>query len=130
MSAVLAEYDVIAGRPLSGGLLTAPSDFSPPGGGYLVGFEEGVPACGGGVQSLGAGIAEVKRLYVVPGFRGRGLGLALLRALEDLARDLGHRAVRLDSTAATWPIYVAARYREVPDYNSNPHADLWGEKRL
>jgi GNAT superfamily N-acetyltransferase len=69
-------------------------------------------------------------LYVVPRFRGRGLSLALLRALEDLARDLGHRAVRLDSTAATWPIYVAAGYREVSDYNSNPHADLWGEKRL
>ena len=130
MSAVLAEYDVIAGRPLSGGLLTALSDFSPPGGGYLVGFEEGIPACGGGVKALGAGIAEVKRLYVVPRFRGRGLSLALLRALEDLARDLGHRAVRLDSTAATWPIYVAAGYREVYDYNSNPHADVWGEKRL
>jgi hypothetical protein len=38
--------------------------------------------------------------------------------------------VRLDSTSATWPIYQAAGYREIRDYNDNPHADFWGEKRL
>jgi GNAT superfamily N-acetyltransferase len=130
MTAVLAEFDVIAGRPLTGGLTTPPSDFEPPGGAYLVGFLETLPVCGGGVRTFAAGIAEVKRMYVVPDCRGRGFARALLGALEDVARELGHQTMRLDSIAATWPIYLAAGYREIPDYNQNPHADFWGEKRL
>jgi GNAT superfamily N-acetyltransferase len=130
LAAVLVEYDVIAGHRLTGGLIVTPSDFSPPDGAYLVGFSEDTPTCGGGVKALGASIAEVKRMYVLPRFRGRGLAQALLKALEDNARDLGHRTMRLDSAAATWPMYVAAGYREIPDYNNNPHADFWGEKGL
>jgi predicted acetyltransferase len=69
-------------------------------------------------------------MSVVPEFRGRGFVHALIQALEDTARDLGHRVVRLDSMSATWPIYQAAGYREIADYNDNPHADVWGQKRL
>ena len=58
------------------------------------------------------------------------LGRALLLALEDAARELGHRAVRLDSQSATWPLYLGAGYQEIADYNDNPHADFWGEKPL
>jgi GNAT superfamily N-acetyltransferase len=130
LAAVLVEYDAMAGRALTGGLLTTPADFSSPGGAYLVGFAEGVPACGGGIRALEAGVVEIKRMYVVPRFRGGGLGRALLGALEDAARELGHRAVRLDSTLATWPLYLAAGYREIGDYNGNPHAERWGEKPL
>jgi GNAT superfamily N-acetyltransferase len=130
IAALLAEYDAVAGRALRGGPSAAPSDFSPPGGAYVVGFVDGAPACGGGVKSLGDGNAELKRMYVAPEFRGRGLARALLRALENSARELGYRAVRLDSQAATWPMYLAAGYREVGDYNGNPHADFWGEKQL
>jgi GNAT superfamily N-acetyltransferase len=130
MRATLAEFDVIAGRRLSGGITTAPTDFEPPRGVYLVGFEDPVPVCGGGVRTLEAGVAEVKRMYVVPEFRRRGVARALLGALEDVARELGHHTIRLDSTAETWPIYLGAGYRLIPDYNHNPHADFWGEKRL
>ena len=69
-------------------------------------------------------------MYVAPSFRGRGLAPVLMAAVEDAARDLGHRTIRLDSQFATWPIYRAAGYRQVEDYNHNPHADIWGEKRL
>ena len=127
---MLGEYDVIAGRALSGGPSATSSDFAPPGGAFVVGFLDGVPACGGGVKALGHGACEIKRMYVVPEFRGRGFARALIQALENTARDLGHRVVRLDSTSATWPIYQAAGYREIADYNDNPHADFWGEKRL
>src|SRR5262249_2386764 len=99
-------------------------------GTYLVGFSDGVAACGAGVKDLGDGIAEIKRFYVAPAFRGQGLARALLGALEDEARRLGHRTVRLDTTTPTWPMYGAAGYREVADYNDNPHAHVWGEKAL
>ncbi len=131
MAALLAEYDVIAGRALSGGPSATPADFSPPGGAYLIGFaESGEAAFGGGIKALGDGVAEIKRFYVVPAFRGQGLARALLEALEAEARRLGHRVVRLDATTPTWPMYLSAGYREVSDYNGNPHATVWGEKDL
>ena len=128
---VLAEYDVVAGRHLTGGPSATAADFSPPGGVYLVGLtDDGEAACGGGIKALGDGLAEIKRFYVAPAFRGRGFARALLAALEDEARRLGHRTVRLDSTRPTWPMFVAAGYHEVADYNGNPHATVWGEKHL
>jgi GNAT superfamily N-acetyltransferase len=131
IAAVLAEYDAVAGRHLTGGPSADPEDFSPPGGTYVVGCDpEGTAACGGGVKALGRGIAEIKRLYVVPAFRGQGVATMLLAALEDEARRLGHHTVRLDTTTPTWPMFQAAGYREIGDYNGNPHATVWGEKRL
>jgi GNAT superfamily N-acetyltransferase len=79
---------------------------------------------------LGDLTAELKRIYVHPRFRGRGLGRSLVDALENTARELGHRVVRLDSPTAPWPMYLKAGYREIADYNGNPHADFWGEKQL
>jgi GNAT superfamily N-acetyltransferase len=130
IDAVLDEFDTMAGRSLSGGPSATPADFSPPGGAYLVGFVGGVPACGGGIKSLGDGAAEVKRMYVVPRLRRRGLARELLEALENTARDLGHRSLRLDCRREVWPIYLAAGFREIPDYNGNPHAQIWAEKLL
>jgi len=130
LAALLAEYDERAGRALRGGPSATVEDFSPPGGAYVVGFVARVAACGAGLKRLGDGVAELKRMYVVPEFRGRGLGAALLAAVDDVARGMGYRAIRLDSQTATWPVYAAAGYREIADYNGNPHADLWGEKRL
>lgn len=131
IAAILEEYDAIAGRALGGGPSATPADFSPPGGAYLVGFADGGhAACGGGVKSLGDGAAEIKRFYVVPAFRGQGLARELLQALEDEARRLGYRTLRLDATAPTWPMYLASGYHEVDDYNGNPHATVWGEKEL
>jgi GNAT superfamily N-acetyltransferase len=110
-----------------------PAEMGPPHGTFLVGFEDGEPVCGGGVKRLGDGLAEIKRMYVVPRARSRGLARALLAALEAAARDLGYERVRLD-TGARQPharaLYEAEGYRSIPDYNGNPYAAFWGEKRL
>ena len=110
-----------------------PADFTPPGGTFLVGFAGDEPVCCGGLKPLGDGAAEIKRMYVVPVARRRGAALALLGSLEDAARALGYRIVRLD-TGARQPhaqaMYEAAGYVPVRDYNGNPAAAFWGEKRL
>ena len=111
-----------------------PEDFSPPGGVFLVGFDDdGTPVCGGGVKRLADDLGEIKRMYVVPPARGRGLARELLVGLEDAARQLGYRRVRLD-TGPKQPhaerMYRTAGYVEIPDYNGNPHASFWGEKHL
>jgi GNAT superfamily N-acetyltransferase len=130
LAAVLAEFDAEAGRRLEGGPLTTREDFEPPDGAYLVGYVDGAAACGGGVRAIGNGVAEVKRMYVVPALRRRGVANALLGALENAARDLGHTVTRLDCRNAVWPLYRGAGYREIDDYNDNPHAQVWAEKKL
>lgn len=108
-------------------------DFSPPDGVCIVGWLDGEPACVGAVKRLGDGLAEIKRMYVAPAGRSRGVARALLAALEDQARELGYIRVRLD-TGPRQPhaqsLYLAAGYREIADYNENPAASFWGEKQL
>ena len=119
-----------------GGLERSPlaaEEVSPPAGGFVVLWDDGRAVAGGGVRRLDARTAEIKRMYVVPDARGRGLGGTLLAALEDLARDLGYALARLD-TGPTQPhaqrLYERAGYVPIPDYNGNPYASFWGEKRL
>jgi ribosomal protein S18 acetylase RimI-like enzyme len=81
IDAVLNECDAIAGRALRGGPSATPSDFSAPGGAFVVGFLDGVPTCGGGIKALGNDVGEIKRMYVVPEYRGRGFVHALIQAL-------------------------------------------------
>jgi GNAT superfamily N-acetyltransferase len=110
-----------------------PQDFSPPGGGFVALYEDGRAVAGGGVKQLEPGVGEIKRMYVVPDRRGAGLSRALLTALEDLARDLGYDRVRLDTGVhqhAALHLYRSAGYSEIDDYNRNPYASYWGEKRL
>lgn len=110
-----------------------PGELGPPGGVFLVGYRDGVAVCGGGVKRLPDGACEIKRMYVVPSARGQGLARVLLHALEDAARALGYRIVRLD-TGPRQPhaqrLYEAEGYRSIPNFNDNPVATYFGEKRL
>jgi GNAT superfamily N-acetyltransferase len=126
-----------------------PAELAPPDGAYLVGTagaDDGTVVAGGGLRRLrstGPGdqpggvpdgaVAEIKRMYVVPAWRGRGVAARLLAALESEAAALGFTACRLD-TGPRQPharrLYEHAGYREIPAYNDNPFAVFWGEKRL
>jgi GNAT superfamily N-acetyltransferase len=126
-----ALYELPAGTGL--GLSAPPADFSPPSGAFLVVYEDGKPVAGGGIKRDEDGVAEIKRMYVVPAARGRGLGRRLLEALEEEARSRGYARIRLD-TGARQPearaMYERAGYHPVENYNGNPQASFWGEKVL
>ena len=111
----------------------APEHFQAPAGAFLVGWVGDDPVAVGGVKRLDASTGEIKRMYVVPEWRGRGVAGALLAALEAAALDLGYTRARLD-TGARQPLaqglYERRGYAAIPDYNGNPHASFWGEKRL
>ncbi|HEX3796375.1 MAG TPA: GNAT family N-acetyltransferase [Acidimicrobiales bacterium] len=111
----------------------APSELRAPQGSYLVGWEGYEPVAGGGVRRLDDGLAEIKRMYVRPAARSRGMAGQLLAALEDVAVDLGYRRVRLD-TGPKQPhaesLYRRSGYRVIAPYNDNPFACFWGEKQL
>jgi GNAT superfamily N-acetyltransferase len=65
---------------------------------FLVARDAGGTAIGcGGLRLLGPGSGEVKRMYVEPAARGTGVAAALLRALEDRARDFGIARLLLET---------------------------------
>jgi GNAT superfamily N-acetyltransferase len=111
----------------------APDEMRTPNGAYVVGYEDGVAVAGGGVRRLSAGVAEIKRMYVRPAARSRGVAAALLAALESEAEALGYEAIRLDTgpkQVHALRLYRGAGYADVEPYNENPFACFWGEKRL
>ena len=110
-----------------------PEDVEPPAGRWLVAYRDGEPVGCAALKRLDPTTAEIKRVYVAPEARGRGVARALLVRLEQIARDAGYTTIRMD-TGARQPASVAlfgkVGYEQIPDYNGNPVAAYWFEKRL
>jgi GNAT superfamily N-acetyltransferase len=66
-----------------------PQEVAPGSGAFLVAHVDGEPLGCGAIRRLADGSAELKRMYVAPAARGRGIGRALLDALTREARALG-----------------------------------------
>jgi GNAT superfamily N-acetyltransferase len=134
LEAMIVELTAVYGRiDAPGAPVATPAVMSPPEGSFLVGYEHGAPVCCGGLKRLSGQACEIKRMFVVPEARGRGVAGALLEALEDEARALGYTVARLD-TGPEQPhaerMYRAAGYAEIANFNANPFASFWGEKAL
>ena len=141
---LLGDYNaelLARGRPFSpldppegsGGTRVEVHEMEPPGGTFLVALEDDVPVACGGLRTLAPRVGEIKRMYVAPGARRRGLARRLLAELEACARELGHERLRLDTNAAqpeALQLYEATGYVEIADYNGSPTATHWFEKRL
>ncbi|MGR2752846.1 bifunctional helix-turn-helix transcriptional regulator/GNAT family N-acetyltransferase [Agromyces arachidis] len=122
-------FDPAQSRP------TSDDEFRGPNGAFLVAFLHGAAVGCVGVKLPGgdARFAEVKRLWVSGDVRGLGLGARLLREAEAAAARLGAPSVRLDTNRTLTEaigLYRANGYVEIDDYNGEPYADFWFEKRL
>lgn len=109
------------------------AELGPPRGAFIVGYHDGRLVCCGGVKRLDEERCEIKKMYVVPELRGQGVARALLRELENVARRLGYPVARLDTgprQGNAEGLFRDEGYAEVPDFNGNPVAVFWGEKRL
>ena len=105
-------------------LATLPGRYAPPAGRLLL-ARIGAEAVGAiGLRPLEPGICEMKRLWVEPGFGGRGLGRALAERIIDDARQIGYARMRLDTfparMAAAQHLYSSLGFREIPPYYHNP----------
>jgi GNAT superfamily N-acetyltransferase len=139
VDAMVAEVSAMYGPINVPGAPTAtPADLGPPGGAFVVVFDDeagdgGRAVAGGGLKRLDDEACEIKRMYVVPDARGRGLAKVLLEGLENEARRLGYRIARLDTGAqqpAAQRMYERAGYAPIGNFNANPFASFWGEKAL
>jgi putative acetyltransferase len=103
-----------------------PGDYAPPSGRLLlavVGDE--VMGCVA-LRKIGEGVGEMKRLYVRPAFRGRGLGRTLTEKVIAEAKQIGYASVRLDTLPAKMDqaiaMYRSLGFREIAAYYQNPVA--------
>ncbi len=111
-------------------------DFSEPAGCFVIlapqGGDREAVGCGG-VRKLDEGVAEIKRMWLSPQYRGLGLGRSLLECLESHAGKLGYNVIRLDTNSTlreAIAMYESAGYRTIERYNDNPFAERWFEKRI
>jgi GNAT superfamily N-acetyltransferase len=75
----------------------APADVLVPRSAFLVGSLAGRPVACGAYRPMSPDVAEIKRMYVKPDYRGRGLGRRILHELELRARGDGYSRVRLET---------------------------------
>lgn len=88
-------------------------------GAFLVLYADGTPVGCGALRLLDAETGELKRMYVIPAERGRGLGRRLLDALEAEARSLGVRRLVLETgtrQTAALALYRATGFQPIPLY--------------
>jgi GNAT superfamily N-acetyltransferase len=108
-------------------------ELAPPGGCLLLARLDGQPVGCAGLRTLAPGIGEIKRMWVAPGARGRGIARGFLTELERLARGRGMHAVRLDTHQTlneALRLYRSSGYREIGRFNDNRYAHHWFEKDL
>ena len=75
------------------------------------------------VRNLGNFTAEIKRMYVRPGYRGKGLGRKLLRKVMEEAKELGYRFIRLDTIPtmeSAIHLFKSMGFYEIEGYTYNP----------
>ncbi len=114
---VQQEYVVRYGGPDAA--VVDPAEFSPPLGRFLVAELDGVPAGCGGWRALGDGRAELKRMYVEPHARRRGVAQRVLAELERSAAAAGQRQLVLNSgpqQPEALALYARTGYTPVPSF--------------
>lgn len=101
-----------------------PGKYAPPHGRLLLAKAGGAVAGCVGLRPLDEDICEMKRLWVEPGFAGRGIGRGLAEAIVDAGRELGYQTMRLDTMPkrlkAAGHIYDTLGFKRIPDYYHNP----------
>jgi putative acetyltransferase len=107
-------------------LAELPGDYAPPEGRLLLAECEGQLAACVALHKLEAGTCEMKRLYLRPQFRSKGLGRELAERIIAEARQIGYQRMRLDTVEPVMKdavaLYRKLGFKEIPPYRPNPIA--------
>jgi putative acetyltransferase len=100
-----------------------PGDYAPPRGRLLLAYHQDEVVGCVGLRPFAGDVCEMKRLYVQPAARGRGVGQLLATTVIDAARKIGYRVMRLDTVATMLPaiaLYEALGFEPIEPYRYNP----------
>jgi putative acetyltransferase len=132
------EYSRVVGDPawfpgFEAELAELGSMYGPPGGTFLLAWEGNELAACGGLRRIDADVGELRRVYVRPKFRGRGLARTISMSLMGEARRIGYAAVRLDvppKLAEGLKLYQSLGFSPIPAYAGQPAGAICMEARV
>lgn len=114
-------------------LASLPGKYAAPDGCLVIARVEGNVAACIALRRFDAQTGEIKRLYVRPTYRGRGLAKQLtVRMLEEATR-IGYERVVLDTLRSMTPavsLYRSMGFQEIEAYYPNPFDAVYFEKQL
>jgi len=124
ITALNAELSAMYSEPGANHFGLDPAEVSGKRGAFLVVSLDGTPVGCGAVRLIDAETGELKRMYVAPSVRGKGLSKRLVSALETEAKSLGAKRLILETgirQTAALALYRGAGFQPIP---------LYGEYRL